>query len=92
MDGRRARFSKWVREPEELDITTDDADEAVASLGTHLLETYDAIAPLRNALLLDASQDPQRTNRIALRFVRAYAQTGGGETSVRKASRPSFPL
>ena len=26
-------------------MKTDDADEAVASLGTHLLETYDAIEP-----------------------------------------------
>ena len=83
--------SKWVREPEELEIITDDADEAVAALGTHLLETYDAIAPLRSALLLDASQDPQRTNRIALRFVRAYARTGGGETSVRKAIQTFVP-
>ena len=83
--------SSWVREPESFDVTTTDPDAAVAALGAHLLETYDAITPLREALLLDASSDPQRTNRIALRFMRAYVQTGGGETSVRKAVQEFVP-
>ncbi|KAH8065123.1 hypothetical protein JL722_2029 [Aureococcus anophagefferens] len=46
---------------------------AVSALAAHLLEKYEAIPPLRASVLLDATSDPQRTNRVALRFLRAYA-------------------
>mmetsp|Transcript_21872 Transcript_21872/g.65568 ORF Transcript_21872/g.65568 Transcript_21872/m.65568 type:complete len:526 (+) Transcript_21872:224-1801(+) len=93
----------WVNQPEdwaaargddwgEAASEADDADAAaVAALAKHVLEKYDAPEPLRAAVLLDATSDPQRTNRISLRFLRAYAATAAGDSSVRAALQAFAP-
>jgi hypothetical protein len=86
--------SPWQREPEDWapeDPAAADGGAAVSALAAHLLEKYEAIPPLRASVLLDATSDPQRTNRVALRFVRAYAASGGGESSVRAALQAFAP-
>ncbi|KAH8066946.1 hypothetical protein JL721_7939 [Aureococcus anophagefferens] len=86
--------SPWQREPEDWapeDLAAADGGAAVSALAEHLLEKYEAIPPLRASVLLDATSDPQRTNRVALRFLRAYAASGGGESSVRSALQAFAP-
>ena len=86
--------SPWQREPEDWapeDLAAADGGAAVSALAEHLLEKYEAIPPLRASVLLDATSDPQRTNRVALRFLRAYAASGGGESSVRAALQTFAP-
>ena len=86
--------SPWQREPEDWapeDLAAADGGAAVSALAAHLLEKYEAIPPLRASVLLDATSDPQRTNRVALRFLRAYAASGGGESSVRAALQAFAP-
>ena len=87
---------KWVREPEDWapppeGLRGGGGAAAVAALAEHLLEKYPAIAPLRRSVLLDASSDPQLTNRVALHFCRAYAATASGEASVRSAVQTVVP-
>ncbi|KAH8050941.1 hypothetical protein JL721_11290 [Aureococcus anophagefferens] len=69
--------SPWQREPEDW------APEDSGVRASITLEKYEAIPPLRASVLLDATSDPQRTNRVALRFLRAYAASGG-KSSVRR--------
>ena len=88
-DGRWLDSSKWVREPEELEITTDDADEAAASLGTRYWRPTTPSA-FAKCFAVRCRRTQADQSRIA--FCASCGPTPNGGRRARRSARPSRPL